>query len=95
MAGSRSTFAKSDTLGPAMTSRSASTVRPAAMYSFTESPFVKIEDQPEPDFHRLDDVSLCVEVTKAGNPCKAKKVQGTDYCFSHVRKHRGTEPTAD
>lgn len=39
--------------------------------------------------------NLCVETRKDGGPCKGRKVQDTDYCFSHVRFHRGAEPTAD
>lgn len=39
---------------------------------------------------------LCIESTKAGKPCRGKKVQGTDFCFSHVRFHRDVaDTTAD
>lgn len=92
MPGARKTFAKTDSLGPAMTTRGASSVRPAAMYPFTLAPAVSVIEIP------LDiplDTSICIDTTKAGKPCKAKKVQDTDYCFSHVRNHRGAEPTAD
>lgn len=88
MRGARSTYASPDSIGPAMTSRNASTVRPAAMYPFTLAPAVSVTDNHIDDGH-------CIELTKAGNPCKGKKVQDTDYCFSHVRNHSVAEPAAD
>lgn len=90
MSGARSTFAPPGTMGPAQTGRGTSSTRPAAMY-----PFIEMKAPRELKLDRVDDPSLCVDLTKAGKPCKGKKLPDSDYCFSHVRNHRDDEPTAD
>lgn len=39
---------------------------------------------------------LCIAKTRKGWNCRGKKIQNTDYCFSHLRwMNRGDEPAAD
>lgn len=47
----------------------------------------------EADETSAPESDTCIETTKKGYPCRGRKIQDTDYCFSHLRKHR--EPTAD
>lgn len=51
------------------------------------APYISVAEVPanQPD-------GLCIEKTKKGFPCRGRKIQDTDYCFSHLRKHSG--PTA-
>lgn len=84
MPGARTTQASPSSIGPALTNRGASSLRPAAMYPFSIAEQTKPVDEP------VQDEGLCIETTKSGKPCKAKRVLDTEYCFSHVRKHRGS-----
>ncbi len=59
----------------------------AAPYLGDNTDPIELNDHPE---------HLCTELTAKGWKCRGRKIQDTDYCFSHLRKHnRGNEPTAD